>query len=448
MKIKRKKGSVLVFTLIVVLTILVISLGVVTVSTTELRSSSSTDKATMAFQIADTGMESILEKIKSSNYLDNTILEVFSDCADGKISKTIDAGKQYEIEFFKDDDSPLECDDRVGDIGKAKSSGSYLSVERAVSSSVCVSGWEKIGANDGNWDGIAASNDGKKLAAVIRGGQIYTSIDGGEVWTDRESDRNWDAIASSGNGNTLLAADQGGMLYLSTNSGVNWNAQSDCGSHTWTSVAVSDDGTHLGAVYRPGNICISNDAGSNWNEETVEGGVAQGWLGIAFSADGEKVAAVNDSVSGGEIYISSDGGDSWSRKNLGLGSLPAVAVSDDGNRIAVGRYGGQVYRSIDGGDNWLAASNSGSGNLSSVAMSSDGTKVVVAKGTVPPAGALEGYVYISNEGGDVGTWKMHDPAEDARDWSHDSLAISEDGKQIFAATYDVTDGIWKYHGCK
>ncbi len=448
MKIGKKRGSILAFTLIVVLMILVISLGVVTVSTTELRSSSSTDKTTVAFQVADTGMESILEKIKSSNYLDDTLLEVFPGCVNGVISGTVGIGKQYDVRFFRDDDSLVGCGDRVGDISKAKSVGEYSAVDRAVSSSVCVSGWEKTGANDGNWDGISVSNDGEKLAAVIRGGQIYTSIDSGETWTARESDRTWDAIASSGNGNTLLAANQGGMLYLSVDSGVTWNAQPACGSHTWTAVAVSDDGTHLGAVYSVGSIWISNDSGSSWNEEAVEGGIAQGWMGIAFSADGEKVATVNNNASGGEIYISSDGGDSWSRENSGLGNLSAVAVSDDGSRIAVGRYNGWVYRSIDGGDNWLASSDSGAGRLSSIAMSFDGEKVAVARGDVPFVGVGSGYVYISNEWGDAGTWSMHDPAEAVRNWSHDSLAMSEDGKQIFAATYDATDGIWKYHGCK
>src|SRR6185369_2550691 len=58
------------------------------------------------------------------------------------------------------------------------------------------------------WNSITSSSDGTKLAAVARGGDIYTSTDGGTTWTDRTTAglRNWQSIASSADGTKLAAA--------------------------------------------------------------------------------------------------------------------------------------------------------------------------------------------------------------------------------------------------
>ena len=44
---------------------------------------------------------------------------------------------------------------------------------------------------------------GVKLAAVVTGGQIYTSTDSGATWTARDSNRNWMDIASDSTGASL-----------------------------------------------------------------------------------------------------------------------------------------------------------------------------------------------------------------------------------------------------
>ncbi len=64
-----------------------------------------------------------------------------------------------------------------------------------------------------NWSAIASSSDGTKLAAVVFGGQIYTSTDSGVTWTARESARKWRAIASSSDGTKLAAVVSGGQIY-------------------------------------------------------------------------------------------------------------------------------------------------------------------------------------------------------------------------------------------
>lgn len=453
MKIERKKGSVLAFTLIIVLTMLVVSAGVVTVSTTEIRSSSSTDKATVAFQVADTGMEAIMSNIVNMVHIDDALEDVFpaptwSCSAEGIISASIDSEKTYEAIFYRDDDTIVLCAEEIRDIAKVKVTGRYSAVERAISSNVCASGWESVG-NNARWSATTVSNSGIKVAAVVRGGQIYTSVDEGENWVPRANNLSWYAISSSGNGDDMVAVVNNGNVYVSKNFGEDWTATA-VGSHQWVGAAVSDDGNYMGAVYgggfAVGDIFISSDSGDNWSQHIVGGG-QKPWSGISFSSDGEIVAAVNEL---GEIYVSSDFGANWDRKTDGKGLLTSVAVSDDGSiMMAIDASGGRVYRSEDGGNIWNETTRPGATviNVPSVVMSADGVWVAVAVGGYDNVSA-SGYIFISDDGG--ASWKRHRPTADfsVRNWKHNSLSMSSDGSRIFAGTLAITDAIWKYSRCK
>ncbi len=74
-----------------------------------------------------------------------------------------------------------------------------------------------------NWNRIASSADGTKLAAVVNGGQIYTSTDSGITWTARAPSQGWYSIASSADGTKLAAVVQNGQIYTfsTTNSDTN-----------------------------------------------------------------------------------------------------------------------------------------------------------------------------------------------------------------------------------
>ena len=49
-----------------------------------------------------------------------------------------------------------------------------------------------------NWQSLASSADGTKLVAAVFNGQLYTSVDSGVTWTQRDSVRPWYSVASSG----------------------------------------------------------------------------------------------------------------------------------------------------------------------------------------------------------------------------------------------------------
>ena len=102
-------------------------------------------------------------------------------------------------------------------------------------------------AGNKNWQAIAMSSDGSKLAAVVGdksamgGGHLYTAtISGSAVtWTDRSTagsviagNKNWQAIAMSSNGSKLAAVVNIGHLYTASISGstVTWTDRSGSGS--------------------------------------------------------------------------------------------------------------------------------------------------------------------------------------------------------------------------
>lgn len=102
------KGSVLVFTLIVLSILLVSSLSVATVALTESRSTAALNRSSVAFQAADAGMEVILQDIYSGA-CDGRALSCLGTCSGGRISGTV-GDATYQASFFDvDDDRITNC---------------------------------------------------------------------------------------------------------------------------------------------------------------------------------------------------------------------------------------------------------------------------------------------------------------------------------------------------
>jgi VCBS repeat-containing protein len=226
------------------------------------------------------------------------------------------------------------------------------------------------------WRSIASSADGTKLAAVVNAGQIYTSTDSGVTWTARESNRVWRSIASSADGTKLAAGvGNGGLIYTSTDSGVTWTPRGS--SRGWYGIASSEDGTKLAAAAYGSQIYTSTDSGVTWTERLSDAN--RSWYGIASSADGTKLAAV---VANGQIYTSADSGLNWTARESNRFWF-SIASSSDGSKLAAVVLNGQIYTSIDSGATWLAAA-SGTRNWVSVGSSADGTKLAA----VPNGGQI------------------------------------------------------------
>jgi hypothetical protein len=164
----------------------------------------------------------------------------------------------------------------------------------------------------------------------VNGGGIYASASYGQsgTWTAQATIRNWYSVASSADGSHLAAVVKGGSIY--TNSGTSWVATSAT-SQNWVSVASSADGSKLAAVTLVGGIYTSGNSGSTWIQQTNAPNA--NWLSIASSADGGKLAAA---IFGGSIYFSSNFGVTWTQQtNAPTANWQSIASSSDGTKLAV-----------------------------------------------------------------------------------------------------------------
>src|ERR1035437_1589813 len=148
---------------------------------------------------------------------------------------------------------------------------------------------------------------------ILTGSTAFAS---GVTWTNQTTNptspggKNWQSIASSADGTKLAAvADRGGNIWTSTDSGQHWtNQTSGTGASglQWQSIASSADSTKLAAVESTGpgvgDIWTSTDSGQHWtNQTTGTGASGKNWYGVSSSADGTKLVAV---VYGGDIWTS------------------------------------------------------------------------------------------------------------------------------------------------
>lgn len=133
-----RKGSVLVFSLVILSFLLVAALSVAVVSVTERRGSLATEKSSRSFQVADSGMEVILYKIYKENDValpvHPTLTDLDSSCNNGEITGSTATGT-YIISFYRKQNNKFtSCSDTSWrtEIIKIKSEGTSGNTTRAV----------------------------------------------------------------------------------------------------------------------------------------------------------------------------------------------------------------------------------------------------------------------------------------------------------------------------
>lgn len=181
-------------------------------------------------------------------------------------------------------------------------------------------------------------------------------------------------------------------------------------SREWYSLASSADGNKLVAAVSGGQLYISTDSGESWNPKDS----ARVWMSVASSADGTKLVAV---VYGGQIYTSTDSGLTWTPRETDR-NWSAVASSADGTKLVATVSSGQIYTSTDSGENWTPRESSA--GWGAVASSSDGSRLIAINGSA---------LYVSTDSGE--NWNQKGIL---RAWR--SVAMSSDGLKIIAAVRD------------
>ncbi len=265
-----------------------------------------------------------------------------------------------------------------------------------------------------NWMFMASSADGTKLAAVVDGGQIYTSSDSGATWTARDITRSWAEITMSADGTKLAATVSFGQIYTSSDSGVTWTPRDS--ARGWRDITMSADGTKLAALDNygggsGGRIYTSSDSGVTWTPRDSN----RSWTGITMTPDGTILVATHEQ---GMIYRSSDSGATWTAlSNAGSRNWRRVCTSADGTKLVATTYGDYAYASGDSGATWAPLTSLGTAVRYDIACSSDGTKLVT--------GTMGGRIHTSTDSG--ATWTAQDVN---RSWL--GMAMSADGTKLAA----------------
>ena len=235
--------------------------------------------------------------------------------------------------------------------------------------------WSSLGPPGGDvFDAAVSTVDSNIALAGLApggsfGGTLYRSTDGGNTWSEVPAldgtsvfdiEFAADGTAYLGTQASIWKSTDGGLSWAVLNLGIGANDEVfDVAldpSNPSTLWAGIEDALGL----QPENIIRSTDGGATWTDRTPPHAAPLSGRGVAVDpGDSNTVIAVfGGDFGGGEVWVSTDGGDSWMDRSAGLPGNPMNAVVYDGTRLLVGGgllFGSQLvglYESTDLGATW------------------------------------------------------------------------------------------------
>ena len=142
-KKKNPQGSVLVFSLMIMMIMLTVSLGIAAVSLIDQKATLSTSKSQVAFQSADSGFEEVLKKIKKDGY--STVEKLTNiglggmTCDDSSgvaVVSGVEGDSAFELIFRNHSGVEIDSCLSMETISTVKSIGTYSGTSRAIESEV------------------------------------------------------------------------------------------------------------------------------------------------------------------------------------------------------------------------------------------------------------------------------------------------------------------------
>lgn len=138
LRYRHQRGSVLIFSLIVLALMLISALALAAVAVSEKKASLATERSSRSFQVADTGVEAVLREIYQANHPDLNALAgalgPSASCNGGVITLT-QSNTEYRVTFFDNSGAQFaSCSDGTWrrEVVKLKSQGMSGNTTRAV----------------------------------------------------------------------------------------------------------------------------------------------------------------------------------------------------------------------------------------------------------------------------------------------------------------------------
>ena len=193
---------------------------------------------------------------------------------------------------------------------------------------------------------IATLGDSQIVAVGYRG-EVITSQDAGATW-ERTSVRVDDAFSNltrveyPSAGNTVALAEQG-ALFHSNSGGKEWSGALVRTSRFLQDLDFGDETTGWAVGNRL--IVKTDDGGKSWRVDSTS--VPE----LLWGVDAVTEDLVYVTGHGGLLYVSRDGGDSWTKIANPYTVRFSLVVADGEGRITLGWNGGLVH-TTDGGKTW------------------------------------------------------------------------------------------------
>jgi hypothetical protein len=157
---KNKKGSALVFSLIILSMMLTVAMSLSSSTVMQKKSASSTQFSIQAYQVADSGaqlaLQIINQKITSLNIEQRRVLGAFNNCSEGVVVFTggnLPANTTLHISFFKATNEQVACNELIDTVASIHATAQHLNtvraVELAVSKEASPIAWWKLDDNTG-----------------------------------------------------------------------------------------------------------------------------------------------------------------------------------------------------------------------------------------------------------------------------------------------------------
>jgi photosystem II stability/assembly factor-like uncharacterized protein len=195
-----------------------------------------------------------------------------------------------------------------------------------------------------------------------------------------------------------------------------WTQTSATTNQNWLGIASSADGKIVCAINSGSPPLLSTNGGVNW----VTNGNVTAYAAIALSADGTKWIMSAFTNSGIFILVSTNLGNTWTQTILPNGDWLSAASSADGARLVAAIKGGFIYVSTNSGATWKTNTTL-SKFWTSVASSADGNQLFAA--------ASGDKIYSSTNSG------LNWTATGAPTLSWNSICSSSDGRILAATVY-------------
>lgn len=206
----------------------------------------------------------------------------------------------------------------------------------------------------------AGTGEGFYNADGIRGAGVFRSTDGGASWTQlgATSTSDWyyvNRLAIAPGGETILAATRSG-IWLSRDAGTSWSQRSAV-EMLDVSFNPGDGRRALASTWR-GAAYYSTDGGWTWSQATGLPYDASNFyrrVEVAYAPSDTAVVYASVSVNSGELWRSSDGGQSYTLRNTGTNYLGSQGWYDNcvwvdpTNKDTVIVGGIDLWRSTDSG---------------------------------------------------------------------------------------------------